>query len=164
MDMRELLDYLLANGKIWTAEHAKAAVTTGTSLDVGFVTGPLPMVALRRTYGSSGNLMTISLYEVAFTGGTNVLRTYNRNQSSSNPSPIQMKADVTFTPNTPIASVTARGQTSTGNATLTVPDESQLILKRATSYVLRMTNGDAGNADMGFQISFRDQQLTDIPV
>lgn len=162
--MRNLDDFLLAYGGIWTAEHGATGVASAGVLAVGFVTGINPMVAMRRAYSSSGNLLTITLYEVAFTGGTNILRTYNRNLGSSRPAPTQMKAGVTFTPNTPISSLTARGATSTGNANVVVPDENQLILKKATSYVLTLTNGDAAAADLGFSINLREQQLGDLVV
>lgn len=164
MDVRDLEDYLLAAGGIWAAEHGAAGIAGGQALVIGFLTGNNPIVAMRRSYGSSGNLITISLYEVAFTGGSNIQRTYNRNQNSSRPAPMQMKAGVAFTPNTAIASLTARSMSGTGNASVTIPDEGQLILKKNASYVITILNADNGAADMGFQINFREQQLADLPV
>lgn len=164
MSIRELEDYLVPAGRIWTAEHSVAVVASGANLVVGFTTGLSQLIALRRTYSSSGNLLTINLYEQTFTGGSNILRTYNRNLAVAGTPPVQMRAGVTFTPNTVIASVTARGQTGANNAQVTVPDENPLVLKRGTSYVLELINGDINNAAMGFSINIRDVQPTDYSV
>lgn len=157
-------DQLRVMGLMFAAEHGATAVATGAALAIGFVTSSKPLIALRRTYSSSGNLLTVNLYEVTFTAGANIQRTYNRNLASANASPVQMKAGVTFTPNTAIASVVARGVTGANNAQVTVPDENPLILKPNTSYVLQLINGDPGAADVGFQINMREQQLSDLSV
>lgn len=161
---RNLEDLMIAQGRVWTAEHAVAVVASGSTVVVGFTTGNAKLVALRRTYASSGNLLTINLYEQTFTGGANILRTYNRDQTTGGAPPVQMKAGITFTPNTVIASVTARGQTGAANAQVTVPDENPLILKKQTSYVIELVNGDPGNAAIGFNINIREQQPGDLSV
>ena len=164
MSLRDIDNYMVAGGKVWTAEHIQVAVLTGASLKIGFVTGTNQLAFLRRQYTSAGSLMTVNLYEVAFTGGANITRTYNRNLGSGGSAPAQMKAGVTFTPNTIVASLTARAVAGTNKAELLIPEDNPLLLKRNTSYVLEFVNGDNASADIGFTINFRDVQPGDYPV
>jgi hypothetical protein len=150
-------DSLMALGAVWTNEHEFAAVAQNAVVQVGFTTGAYNYQFDRRTYACSENKMRISLYEVAFTGGTNILRTYNRNQAGPVNPPVQMKAGVTFTPNTVIASLLLRGDATGTKATTTIPEDEPLILKKNTSYVLTFQNLAGQDADIDFRINTREQ-------
>jgi len=155
MDDRK--DSLMASGLVWTNEHEFTAVAQNAVVQVGFTTGAYNFQFDRRTYTCSENKIRISLYEVAFTGGTNILRTYNRNQAGPVTPPVQMKAGVTFTPNAYFASIVLRGNATTGTSTVTIPDDEPLILKKNTSYVLTFQNLAGQAADIDFRINTREQ-------
>jgi len=155
--MNSRKDSLMAAGLVWTHEHEFTTVASNAVVQVGFVTGASNFQFERRTYTASESKMRVSLYEVAFTGGTNIMRTYNRNQSGSPTSPVQMKAGVTFTPNTAIASLLLRGDATGTKATTTIPEDEPLILKKNTSYVLTFQNLAGQDADIDFRINAREQ-------
>lgn len=155
--MDDRTDSLMALGVVWTNEHEFTGVAQNAVVQAGFTTGQSNFQFDRRTYTASENRLRISLYEVAFTGGTNILRTYNRNQAGPLTPPVQFKAGVTFTPNTPIASIILRGSTTGGTSTVTIPDDEPLILKRNTSYVLTFQNLAGQAADIDFRINTREQ-------
>lgn len=157
--MDDRSDSLMAFGVVWTNEHEFTGVAANTGIvQAGFVTGTNNFQFDRRTYQASENRLRVTLYEVAFTGGTNILRTYNRNQGSPILTPpVQFKAGVTFTPNSPVASIILRGSTTGGTSTVTIPDDEPLILKRNTSYVLSFANLAGQAADIDFRINTREQ-------
>lgn len=158
--MDDRTDSLMVFGAVWTNEHEYTAVAQNAIVNVGFLTGNSPYQFDRRSYQASENKVRVSLYEVTFTGGANILRTYNRNQASglaAGAPPVQMLAGVTVTTNTAIASIILRGSTTGGTSTVTIPDDEPLILKKNTRYVLTFQNLAGQAADIDFRINTREQ-------
>lgn len=149
----------IEHGVVFTSEFSATGVASGASVLVGFTTGTRPMVALDRSWSSSESLLTVELFEAAFTGGTDI-RTLNRNQAAGGSPPAQFKSGVTATLGTPISVAAFRAGSSTGSAAVAVTsDAARLILKPSTSYVLRITNGGAGAANIGAGFTYRNLRV-----
>lgn len=157
----DILD-LLEAGELWTYAHGAAAVASGAGVAIGITTGDVPVRALSRTYTSTGSPMDIKLYRVAWSGGSALLQTYNRNREFANaPQPVAMLAGVTFTPNTPEITARAQAATGAGNAQLSVPDDEPLSLLKNTQYVLELVNSHSENADLSCSITLRRKQASE---
>lgn len=155
----DLNDYYAKQGKVFRAEIGMS-IAAGVAFLVGVQTGSIPLRILQRAYNSSENLLTIELFEVAFTGGSSSgIRTLNRNLNIGGTPPATFLGGVTATPGTPITGVTLRAGTTTGSAQLAIQsDDNVLVLKPDTQYVIRFTNGGAGTATVGAGIDFRNTQ------
>lgn len=151
----------ISSGFVYSAEYSQAGVAAAGQVLIGFTTSSRPMVALDRGYSSTESSVTVELYEVTFTGGTNV-RMYNRNQVIGGASPILFKSGVTATLGTPITSRTFLAGSSTGSASVGISSEaSTVILKPLTSYVLRMANNSASAATLSAGFTYRELSPTD---
>ena len=151
----------ISEGVVYSAEYRQAGVSAGGQVLVGFITSSRPMIALDRSYGSTESSLTIELYEVAFTGGTNVSM-FNRNQVIGGSSSVVFKSGVTATLGTPITSRTFIANSTTGSASVSINnDASTLILKPSTSYVVRLVNNGSATASMGLGVTFREMMTTD---
>lgn len=151
----------IGNGIVYSAEYRQVGVAAAGQMLIGFTTTARPMVALDRGYSSTESSLTVELYEVTFTGGTNVTM-YNRNQVIGGVSPILFKSGVTATLVTPITSRTFIASSSTGSATVAIStDASVIILKPSTSYVVRIVNNGATAATMGAGFTYRELLPTD---
>lgn len=158
--MSDLNDYYAKQGKVYRAEIAIAGLATSGTYLVGVTTGSIPLRILQRAYSSSGNILTIELFEVSYSGGGSTgLRVLNRNFNQPNTPPATFATAVTATPVTPLTAVTLRAATTTGSASLSVQsDDNVLVLKPSTQYVIRFTNGATGASDIGAAIDFRNMQ------
>lgn len=155
----DLNDYYAKQGKVYRAEIG-LSIGAGATVLAGVTTGVLPLRILQRSYSSSESVLTIALYELAYTdGNTTGLRVLNRNQNAVFAPPATWLLNVTATPVTPITAVTLRASTSTGSAALSVQsDDNALVLKPNTQYVVGFTNGGTGTATVGAGIDFRNTQ------
>lgn len=156
------IDSMLETGELWTYGHGQAAVASAGTAKIGITTGPHDVRVLARSYVSTGSPMTIRLYKVPFTGGSAVNSAYNRNLSAAGAvQPVAMLGGVTFTPNTPLITITVQASTGTGSAQLTVSDDQPINLDKNTQYVLELVNSAAGNADLGFSATLRRKQASE---
>lgn len=154
---QDVLRSYIQSGQVWRAEHSALALAAAEVTYLAFVTSNVEMEILTRGYSSTGNAMTVELFEATFTGGTNV-RTLNRRLSTAGTTPVQMKTAVTpGALTTVISGLRVLAATSTGSAQVGVSaDAGLLILKRNTSYVVRITNSGSGASDIGAAIDYRE--------
>jgi hypothetical protein len=150
-------DNMIALGLTHRYEVAFVGVASAASAYIGIVTGPEEVVVLGRTYVSDQSVLSVALHEASFTGGADT-RHLNRRLSSNSPQPVaSMKQGVT--PGALGAIITGtklRSPTSTGNSVLEIHEnESKLYLKANTSYVVALTNGGNGTAEIGSSIDMR---------
>lgn len=156
------IDSMLEAGELWTYGHGVAGVAAGVTVKIGLTCGAQSVKALARGYSSTGTPMQVKLYEVAWTGGSALNTTYNRNQGYvGGVEPVAMLQGVTFTPNTPIVTLTINAAVGTGNAQLTVSDDQPFEFKKNTQYVLELVNAATGNADLGFSATLRRKQASE---
>lgn len=154
---QDIIRTLARDGLIWRAEHSALAVPAGASTYLGFVTGDNELEALSRSYSSTGNALVVELFEASFTGGTPA-HTINRRLSHAGPPPVQLLTGITpGALGDAITAVRILAPTSTGSAQAGVSaDDSLLLLKAQTSYVLRISNTGASAADLGAAIDYRE--------
>lgn len=156
----DLNDYYAKQGRVYRAEIGVTGLAASGTFLAGVTTGSTPLRILQRAYSSSGNILTIELFEAAFTGGgATGLRVLNRNFNQPINPPATFLTNVTATPGAPLTAVTLRAATTTGSASLSVQsDDNVLVLKPNTQYVIRFTNGASSAADIGAAIDFRSVQ------
>lgn len=153
------IDSMLEAGELWVYANSQAAVAGGASVKIGILTGNVPVRVLSRGYESTGEIMTIYLYKVAFTGGSALSQVYNRNRSyQAGAQPVSALAGVTFTPNTPEIAAVVRALTTANNAVLVRGEEDALELLAGTSYVLELVNSDIGPQTISTSITMRRKQ------
>lgn len=154
---------MLEAGELWTYAHSAAGIAAGVAVGIGIITGAAKVIALGRSYESTGELMTVRLYKVAFTGGSAPSLAYNRNREfQAAAQPVSILAGVTFTPNTPEIAVVIRAPTTANNATLQVSEGDALELLANTSYVLELVNSDAGVQTLTAQLTLRRRQPSEV--
>lgn len=153
---------LLTAGELWTYGHGAAGVAAGGTVPIGMTTGDVPVIVLARGYISTSSPMTVRFYRVAWSGGGAMQTTYNRNDEfAGSPQPVVMAGGVTFTPNTPLISLTIQASSGAGNAQLMIPDDQPLRLMKNTQYVLELVNAAVGNATIGFNATVRREQASE---
>lgn len=147
----------ISAGQVWRAEHSATDVAAAGVSYLGFVTSNVELEALSRSYSSTGNSLTVELFEATFTGGANV-RTLNRRMGVAGAPPVQFKTGITPAALTTVKTgLTILAAASTGSAQAgQTSDSSLLILKANTSYVIRLTNSGSGAATVGATIDYRE--------
>lgn len=158
---QDINEYYANQGLVFRYELATviAVAATGTYF-VGVTTGASRVRVLSRSYSSSESPLTVELFEASFTAGSPV-RTLNAYQvANSNTAPATILGGVTpGALTTVITGLTLRAPTAGGTAQVTVSaDDSVLVLKPNTSYVLRFTNGGGANANIGSVLNLRAMQ------
>ncbi len=147
-------DEYINAGLTFNTQAAFVGVAAGTEALIGVVTGADGMTVLGQGYNSTGVGVTVSLYEIAFSGGTDT-RTVNRNLGGPAPTMIP-KQGVTATPVTAIIQTTFTAIAAGQQAQLAlVQDFQRLVLKPNTSYVIGLKNNDAGVATISSSITWR---------
>lgn len=145
-------------GDVFRAEFGAtiAVASTGTFF-LGVLTGNIPLRVLGRAYTSSESPLSIELFEATFSAGANV-RTLCRNLSNPATPPAQFVGAVTpGTLGSVITGITLRAPTVGGTAAVSLtPDNNVLVLKRNTSYVVRLTNGGGANAVVAGAIDYQN--------
>lgn len=148
----------LQRGRVWKFEISATGVAAAGSHLIGLTTGDQEVVISNRVYGATTSVLVAALYEVSFTGGSDP-RYANRRLSTPAAAvvmPATVKSGVTATLGTIITSATILAPTSTGNASISfVGEGSAFILKASTSYVVALTNGGSGAADIGMAFDVR---------
>lgn len=148
----------IQRGRVWKFEISATGVAAGASHLIGMTTGDRSVVIANRVYGATTSVLVAALYEVSFTGGSDP-RYANRRldmPASAELIPVTVKTGVTATPVTIITSATILAPSSTGNASIAFQGEgSAFILKANTSYVVALTNGGSGAADIGMAFDVR---------
>lgn len=148
---------MVSAGLTHTAQFEALAVPAATEHFFSILTGPDPIVLVSQSFGSSEEAVTVSLYQVAATGGTPA-RVACRNLVIGGPGPVTCRQGATVTPNAPILRTTFRSGTTGNAASLSIQNEaSELILRPNTQYVIGIRNDAGQPANMGCAISYRKQ-------
>lgn len=145
-------------GQMYSAETSTAGVLSAGTVLVGITTGSRPLLIGDRSYSSTEASLRVELFEVSYTGGTDVNR-YNRNIVIGGAGAVAIKTGVTATPVTAITTVNFIATSSANNIQLAlVNDGARLVLKPSTQYVIRFTNTGAATATIGARFNYRDLQ------
>lgn len=145
-------------GQMYSAEFSAAGVLSAGTALVGIQTGTRPLMIGDRSYSSTEASLRVELFEVSFTGGTDVNR-YNRNIVIGGTGSVAIKSGVTATPVTAITTANFIATSSANNIQLAlVNDGARLVLKPQTQYVIRFTNTGAATATIGARFNYRDLQ------
>lgn len=131
-------------------------MATGANLDSVFITGSKPVVFFERTIGRTGAGVSASIYRgPTYTGGT-VAEVFNTNDVEFIASTIVLRANptVTATGEQTVATAYAIGNTTgSGQGALATIGQPLYMLPN-TTYLLRITNLDAGASDFTSFISW----------
>ena len=151
----------IRTSKVFNASRRVTGVATGANLDSIFITGSKPVVFFERTIGRSGAGVSASIYRgPTYTGGT-VAEVFNTNDVKFIASGISLLANPTVTVvgeqtvATSYAIGNATGSGQGGFATIGQP----LYMLPNTTYLLRITNLDAGSSDFTSFISWYEGAL-----
>lgn len=145
-------------GQMYSTEFSAAGVLSAGTTLVGIQTGTRPLLIGDRSYSSTESSLRVELFEVSFTGGTDVNR-YNRNIVIGGTGSVAIKSGVTATPVTAITTANFIATSSANNIQLAlVNDGARLVLKPQTQYVIRFTNTGSATATIGARFNYRDLQ------
>lgn len=147
---------LIAQGYVHRYECSFTGVASGASVHIGVLTGSDEVVALGRGYGGSSSLIIVELFEAAYSGGSPA-RHLNRRLSSQRPMPVTVMQGVSVGAlGGAITTASIRATTSAGNASINIAaNDNMIFLKKNTSYVVRVTHGGSGSADIGAAFDLR---------
>lgn len=158
---QDINEYYANQGLVFRSDISAVIATAATgTYFLGFTTGAQRVRLLARSYSSSESPLTVELFEATWSAGS-AARTLNSNLAISNiVNPATMFSGVTpGTLGSVITGITLRSATGTGSAQLQIAaDESPLIFKANTSYVIRYTNGGGPNASIGTVFALRAMQ------
>lgn len=149
-------EFIMA-GLTFNTQASFVGVIAAAEALIGLVTGPDGITILGQGYSSTGKGVTVSLYEAAFTLGTNA-RTINRNLAGG-PPPMTPKQGVSSVLGPLVAQVTFTAIATGNQAQLQlVQDFQRLVLKPSTSYVIGLKNNDTQAETIGANITWRKTQ------
>lgn len=145
----------ILKGEMFSAEYSTTGLASAATYLVGITTGSRQVMILDRSYTSSESSLRVQLYEVTFSGGSDITR-FNRNLIVGGTGPLTIKAGVTATLGTPITTATFISTSSANNIQLAIASDAQrFMLKPNTSYVVALTNTGAAAANIGSRFNFR---------
>jgi hypothetical protein len=145
---------MIISGFTFTAQPEMLAVAAAAEAFISILTGPSPVIIVAQEYQSSEVVGTVSLYEVAATGGTAPRQT-PRNLASTEAAPATVRQGATVTPNTPLLRTAFRAPTGVFNRMVANTETDQIVLKPNTQYVIGVLNGGAAAADIRASITYR---------
>lgn len=140
-----------------------ASVAAAGFYYVGLTTPVGPQVrVMSRQYSSSESSLTVELFEATWSAGSAV-RTLNRNLAVTPTPPLTLLGNVTpGALGSVITGVTIRAATGTGTSAIQISgDESLLLLKANTNYVIRFTNSGGQIATVSAGLDLRQAMPSD---
>lgn len=157
---RTMLEDALSEGRLFTIGHTTPSIAAAGTYLFGVTIGSRPVEYMDRSYVSDVSAFFVELYELAYTAGTPVTTTVNRNYVIGGAGPVtHVAAPTAVIAGNPIATVRVLAPSSTGNAQAQVPENERYILKPNTQYVLRLTNQGSNAGTITFRWTYRDTEL-----